>query len=50
MLNISQSLGLFTCTDCKACLSMYVACSAFLSSAAFSLAPVLLTMQYDHRQ
>jgi len=27
---------------------MYVACSAFLSSAAFSLAPVLLTMQYDH--
>jgi len=27
---------------------MHVVCSAFPSSSAFSLAPILLAMQYDH--
>jgi len=27
---------------------MHVTCSAFLSSSAFCLAPILLTMQHDH--
>jgi len=27
---------------------MHVTCSAFPSSSAFSLAPIMLTMQYDH--
>jgi len=48
---ISQALGLFTYTDGKACLmSMHVACFAFPSNSAFSLAHILLTMQYDRRK